>query len=330
MGFRFHRSMQLVPGVRLNFSKSGVGYSLGGRGMRVSHSPTGRVTQTLGIPGTGLSYVSTRGSRSETRTSRQPTSASPRPGWLAPAGEKALFTAMFGTPGLPATLNQFASISHEPGYQYLAAAIEGLCRLESGPADRARHLLAWAFASGEEFADHPFVLKYLQEAGVALPLVSGIHITIPLSRDAIGLAAAEAHQNAGDFQSAIATVERTQPTTVTALSLADLYAEDRRWEEVVALTDGLGNSDDATALLLTLRGEALRELGMPTAARECLREALKSRKRSNAILHRALAERASAYVAEGRRAMALKDLERILAEDSTYPGVREALNELVG
>lgn len=56
MGLRFQRSMQLIPGVRLNFSKSGIGASFGVRGARYSISPNGRRTVSAGIPGTGLSW----------------------------------------------------------------------------------------------------------------------------------------------------------------------------------------------------------------------------------------------------------------------------------
>lgn len=55
MGFRFRKSVSLGKGVRLNFSKSGIGLSVGVRGARWSIGPSGpRVT--LGIPGTGLYY----------------------------------------------------------------------------------------------------------------------------------------------------------------------------------------------------------------------------------------------------------------------------------
>lgn len=56
MGFRFRKSINLGCGVRINLSKSGIGYSFGGRGFRTSISPKGRVTKTFSIPGTGLSY----------------------------------------------------------------------------------------------------------------------------------------------------------------------------------------------------------------------------------------------------------------------------------
>jgi Tfp pilus assembly protein PilF len=40
--------------------------------------------------------------------------------------------------------------------------------------------------------------------------------------------------------------------------------------------------------------------------------------------------RAQNYLAQGKKGMARKDLERILAEDSSYQGVRQQLDELAG
>lgn len=46
------------------------------------------------------------------------------------------------------------------------------------------------------------------------------------------------------------------------------------------------------------------------------------------VRHRALLERARWYEAEGKRALARKDLELVLSEDSSYPGLEGALAEL--
>ena len=61
MGFRFRKSIKLMPGVKLNISKSGLGVSAGVRGARVSVGPRGTHT-SVGIPGTGLSYTQKIGS----------------------------------------------------------------------------------------------------------------------------------------------------------------------------------------------------------------------------------------------------------------------------
>lgn len=59
MGFRFRKSIKIAPGVRLNVGKKSVGISAGTKGARVSVNSSGRVTKSVGIPGTGLSHVST-------------------------------------------------------------------------------------------------------------------------------------------------------------------------------------------------------------------------------------------------------------------------------
>lgn len=55
MGFRFRKTVKLMPGVRLNISKSGVSTSVGRRGATMNFSKRG-VRSTVGLPGTGLSY----------------------------------------------------------------------------------------------------------------------------------------------------------------------------------------------------------------------------------------------------------------------------------
>lgn len=57
MGFRFRRSVRLIPGVRLNFGKRGTSVSIGGAGSTVNVSERG-VRTTVGLPGTGMSYSS--------------------------------------------------------------------------------------------------------------------------------------------------------------------------------------------------------------------------------------------------------------------------------
>lgn len=57
MGTRFRKSVKLPGGFRVNFSKSGVGYSWGVKGYRKTKTATGRTRTTYSIPGTGLSHV---------------------------------------------------------------------------------------------------------------------------------------------------------------------------------------------------------------------------------------------------------------------------------
>jgi hypothetical protein len=54
-GLRFQKRLQVLPGVRINLSKSGASASVGPRGADVNIGPRG-ITTNAGIPGTGLSY----------------------------------------------------------------------------------------------------------------------------------------------------------------------------------------------------------------------------------------------------------------------------------
>ncbi|RUO92052.1 DUF4236 domain-containing protein [Corallococcus sp. AB018] len=70
MGFRFRRSVKLLPSVRLNVGLGRSSVSVGGRGARVNFSSKG-VRTTVGIPGTGMSWTSSSRS-SNPRGSRAP------------------------------------------------------------------------------------------------------------------------------------------------------------------------------------------------------------------------------------------------------------------
>lgn len=89
MGWRFRRSIRLMPGVRLNFSKSGVSTSIGPRGATVNLGSRG-TRATVGLPGTGVSYSALLGKSSK------PTSSLGRPLGLTAGG-----TAMQPQPTAP-------------------------------------------------------------------------------------------------------------------------------------------------------------------------------------------------------------------------------------
>ena len=101
MSLRFRRSMKLLPGVRLNFSKETVGLSFGVPGARYTVNSKGRQTVSTGIPGTGLYNVETissgsrrsgRSSSEETWEATDPNREPPAPGLFARKAERELNT----------------------------------------------------------------------------------------------------------------------------------------------------------------------------------------------------------------------------------------------
>jgi hypothetical protein len=74
MSWRFRRSFKVIPGVRLNLSKSGLSCSIGVAPFTVNVSPRG-VYSTASFPGTGLSYRH----RGIPDSGQQPSTAPPLP-----------------------------------------------------------------------------------------------------------------------------------------------------------------------------------------------------------------------------------------------------------
>lgn len=57
MGLRFRKSINLGGGFRINLSKSGIGYSFGAKGYRITKKAKGGMRHTALIPSTGISYT---------------------------------------------------------------------------------------------------------------------------------------------------------------------------------------------------------------------------------------------------------------------------------
>ncbi|MGH8095517.1 MAG: DUF4236 domain-containing protein [Chthoniobacterales bacterium] len=76
MGFRFRRSISVLPGIRINIGKTGVSVSAGVPGARVTFGGKG-ARATVGAPGTGMSYTQTVRPVTQKRSTSSPL-------WLIP------------------------------------------------------------------------------------------------------------------------------------------------------------------------------------------------------------------------------------------------------
>jgi tetratricopeptide (TPR) repeat protein len=337
MGFRVYKSFKVAKGVRLNVSKTGMGVSVGVPGLRKSVHSSGRTTTTVGAPGTGVYYrkdgMAGTGSRSRSSSSRSrppaqaPVAPPPKPSLFAPKGEKRLYQAVM----LQKSPDAIAKVGAEfPAQRLVAYSVAGFM-VAGRDTEEAATLLTGAFELGLDVAEDPFTRKYLggmsrMEVGIA----PGVVAELPICRDGVGLLLAEIHQERGEPEKAIDIVEQLEPSAYAALSLAELYVQVKRWADVIEVTGKVTNEDDLTALLLVYRGVALRELGQHGASLEALKEALRARSRAREVRHLALSERSRTHEAAGDKKKARNDLEKILAEDSTFEGVAERLSSLQG
>src|SRR5690625_1744532 len=162
MALRFRRSKKIAPGVRVNASKRGVGFSVGGKGARQSFHSSGRGTSTVGIPGTGIHYRKDR-QRSTSQRRRTNASAAParssrrnKPGLFAPRGEKALYRVVQQKdPHAIATV-----ADQHVQYRTAALALAGVRHVELGNIEPGTVLLDQVEVAGGSPADEPFWQKY--------------------------------------------------------------------------------------------------------------------------------------------------------------------------
>lgn len=327
MGFRVYKSFKVAKGVRVNVAKTGVGMSFGVPGVRKSFHSSGRSTTTVGAPGTGVYYRKDRmaGSRPPVAgiavacPGTDTCCCAGQAGLLAPKGEKALYKAVLSQ---DARAIAAAGAEHER-VRLVAYSLAGFL-LSGIDQDEALRLLSDAFTLGGDPQDDPFTKKYLGGASrMTVTVAPGIEAELPICRDGVGLLFAEIHQERGELDRAIDVVEELEPSAYAALSLAELDVQAQRWQDVIDITEKIQNEDDLTAMLLVYRGVALRELGQHGASLEALKEALRARSRE--IRHLALSERSRTHEAKGDRKKERNDLEKILAEDSTFEGVQDRL-----
>jgi hypothetical protein len=150
----------------MTFSKSGVSYSAGTKGYRVTRTASGRVQHTASIPGTGISHTGATGRRGRRPAPSAPTYQPPKPGWLAPRGEKDLYKAVQAGDGEA----MYRAGRQHPQVAFPAAVLGGLFKFREGDTTQARELLEQAFARERDPADDTFMSKYCSAIRMSLEL----------------------------------------------------------------------------------------------------------------------------------------------------------------
>jgi len=84
MGFSYRKSFKAGP-IRVTASKSGVSYSAGVKGARITRKANGKVQTTLSAPGTGLRYTTTSGRKGAAPAQARVVTAPQGRGFAGPA-----------------------------------------------------------------------------------------------------------------------------------------------------------------------------------------------------------------------------------------------------
>lgn len=323
-----------------------MGISTGIRGLRYSVHSSGRRTLSTGIPGTGMSYVTTltpgrRGS-AKTRTARgaapatsprsspQPITATARsrPGLFAPGYEKEFARAvdLYLKGELPKARASFKAASAKDSSNRVVAddLLSGLLEIQAGsPADAIPYLEKVVRARTS--LPDALLTRYLADSpGIELQVTRLVSAFVPWSSLLAALALAEAYQAVGRVDEAIGLLQqlraqRSEPALT--LSLSELLAERGAWKEVNELGAGVTNEDDLSLQIKLFQAQALEAQGLGEAATSVYNQCLRSKKRDRSLLTAARYGRGRRLLALGRRKSAARDLGLVYAEDPAYADV---------
>ena len=342
MGLRFRRTMKIAPGLRLNFNKDSVGLSIGPRGAKYTINSSGRRTASVGIPGSGLYYTESSGGgkrRSQTDAEIQEAAAQAdlqsRPNFLSSSSEKAFYSFAYNylSPNQTATYEErraqaeAVKAEHPDIAPYIDFTM--LSYIASRDAKEAltncENLYNNATA---QFFDSTIAKKYFDEFSARIQIARGIFYTGDFQSNYLSYTYSELLQALGQPEKALEVIQKVKESPFKEIAILDLYLSLKRYDDVLMETEDVENIDDLSAIQLIFRAIAFRELDQHELAIETFKFALAKRSRPESIRNYALYERACTYQVMGKKALAIKDLNKILAADYTDEGAKAKLKEL--
>jgi tetratricopeptide (TPR) repeat protein len=346
MSLRFRRSVKIAPGIKLNLTKTGWGVTAGPRGAHYSVHSSGRVTRSVGLPGTGLYYQSrTSPHRATVGRSQpahsvvpvaavQPTSLVPKPGIFASAAERAYHRGVLAyfAGDQPSALTAFEqTLATEPNVTS-AHLFAGVALFALGDRPRAATHLEAVVSSPTPLPDR-LELKYLPSSmfdiRLSVKITEAITAQAPASELGASLMLAEVYQAAGKLEEAIGVMTQVHeaiPDPLVRLSLCDLLFADSDYGGIVEIAAGVTNDSDVAVETLHIKAAAQISMGQFAGAMETFRDALaKTSGRDPALLMAVRYDRALAYERIGQAAKSRADLERIYGTDPSYEDVAARL-----
>jgi tetratricopeptide (TPR) repeat protein len=309
-------------------------------------SSTGRRTVSAGIPGTGIYAYETVNPRTSVRKSATPKSAPQDLQSFAQPRPKPSFWSSRSEKAFSAFLNDI----YDPNNKYSAHEIVEKAKTLREQYDSLIYplnvLTFLHIINAEEYEEKildmgtkiwesrelifldPLIYKYFRGIRPVVQICSGISATGVLDKQQLGFVWVEVLQAHEKLEEALSVLHEMDANQLTAISMADIELLMKKYDEVLETTSDISNEDDATLILLVLRGAAFREQGLYDASLECFKQALAKHGRSKDAMHRAHFERSFTFEKMSKISQARKDLELILVDDPSNQEVKDRLKEL--
>jgi lipopolysaccharide biosynthesis regulator YciM len=330
---RYQKRIKIGPGLRLNLSKSGVSLSVGPRGAHYTIGSNGRRTKSLGIPGSGISWVSRSkaGSGDDHRKVGARSAKQEKPGLFAGRYERQFYKAveLLHADKPEAALAAFCEArSLDRDAENIAEEwMIGVLAFQLGDFQEAIDALETVVASSVSLPD-AMVKKYLKDDTVAIPITRNNEvITRPHSLSA-ALLLAECYQRIDQIEPAIHLLTELWSATgdpALTLSLCELHAETMQWDKVLDTATGIKTVDDLTLDIRIFHARAAVAKGFHDAAIEVLKEALRSKKLDADLIMEGLYLRGTLYAAGGKNKLAVRDFSQVHAHNPRYGDIEEKL-----
>jgi len=354
--------MKILPGVRLNLSRSGLSWTLGPRGLHLTVGGKYGPRATVGLPGSGISYTTRVGGKRPSRAVRggptppRPTGrslppleepeVSQEPPEAAPPRELTLVDRLF----MSGVSENFADAVYDLYQQDPEAALaHAEAAVKAAPGAAECHLLA-ALAARELGEDDiaiahletvlndndplPGPLSERYAAGFTFSLAITEHVTLEadLSDLAAALTLAELYQAKGRLDDALellAEVRRAYPDEpYLILSSVELNCLAGHYPEVTQLLAGVSDKElgEVAAACRFYQAQALWHQGLGEAALTTIGQALKAVGDDPALEKELLYGRAVISDALGRKAQSQRDFQRLYALDPDFRDVAQRIN----
>jgi DNA-binding XRE family transcriptional regulator len=323
---RWSQSIRLPGGARVNVSKNSIGISTGVGPIRIGANTNGRRFASAKIPGVpGSRVTASAGGKHKNKQGLRPIRAA-MSRLLAPTSEAEFVNGLIALynvgPDKARPHFEKAGTPRHLSPSFYAA----FCGATTGYRSSAIARLVEVVNSPRPLPDR-LLLRYVNAPTVPIQITPAVTLELPVDKTAAALLAAELYQQRNDLAKAVAILEPLAHTSpAVTLSLAELYNDMQRWDDIVRVTDESRGADDVGAQALVLRAHAFAARDEHDAALASLKEALRAQaRRSVKLVLAARYERGLVYQAIGEDKKARAEFAAVVALDEDFADVRARL-----
>ncbi len=358
MGLRYGKRIKLGPGLYVNLSKSGVSWSVKAGPVTFNRGSKRGPRTTINLPG-NFSYVmqgkgKRSGAKAKAGPSSEPTpsptalapaatppaappaSTIPTPGFLAPAVEKRFAQGLRAlVEGDPTTAAQRfeEAVEADPNDRHASDDfLAGVALMQAGQFEVAIPYLE-RVVEGETDLPDEMMQRYVGDLRILCGITPQVTVDVPMTNVGAALLLSEGYQQTGDLFGATGVLEElldhAPGEPLLRLSLAELYYLQGHHDGVLEVTDGLTADTEIGYGALIFRAQTLLAQGHLDAALQVVNGLLRDRrKRPPQFVEDALFTRGMIYDAKGQADKARQDFEKLYAQNTGYPGLKEWLDSL--